>query len=86
MKARPEDMDDMLINILDNTIKYTPSDGRVEVSANVDHEKIIVEIKDTGIGIPEGDIHLVFDEFNRAENARLIEKEGTQFTVILPVS
>ncbi len=75
--ARPEDIDDVLINLLDNAIKYTPSDGKVEVIANIDYKKILVEIKDTGIGIPEDDIHHVFDEFYRAENARIIEKEGT---------
>ena len=77
IKARPEDIDDVLINILDNAIKYTPSDGKVEVVAISDHKRILVEIKDTGIGIPEDDILHVFDEFYRAENARIIEKEGT---------
>jgi signal transduction histidine kinase len=77
IKARPEDIDDVLINLLDNAIKYTPSDGKVEVIADSDSKKILVEIKDTGIGIPEDDIHHVFDEFYRAENARIIEKEGT---------
>jgi len=77
IKARPEDIDDVFINILDNAIKYTPSDGKVEVIANIDYKKILVEIKDTGVGIPEDDIHHVFDEFYRAENARIIEKEGT---------
>jgi signal transduction histidine kinase len=76
-KARPEDIDDVLINLLDNAIKYTPSDGKVEVIAYFDHKKILVEINDTGVGIPEDDIHHVFDEFYRAENARIIEKEGT---------
>ena len=77
IKALPEDIDDVFTNILDNAIKYTPSDGKVEVIANITHKKILVEIKDTGIGIPEDDIHHVFDEFYRAENARIIEKEGT---------
>jgi signal transduction histidine kinase len=77
IKARPEDIDDVLINILDNAIKYTPSNGKVEVIANIGHKKVLVEIKDTGIGIHEDDIHHVFDEFYRAENARIIEKEGT---------
>ena len=77
IKARPEDIDDVLINILDNAIKYTPSDGKVEVIADFDHKRILVEVKDTGIGILKEDIHHVFDEFYRAENARIIEKEGT---------
>jgi signal transduction histidine kinase len=77
VKARPEDIDDVLINIFDNAIKYTPSEGKIEVIASSDRKKINVEIIDTGIGIAEDDIHLIFDEFYRAENARIIEKEGT---------
>ena len=77
IKARPEDIDDVLINILDNAIKYTPSNGKVEVVADSDSKKIWVEIKDTGVGIPDDDINHIFDEFYRAENARTIEKEGT---------
>jgi len=77
IKAHPEDIDDVLINILDNAIKYTPSKGKIEVIANSDRKKIVVEIKDTGIGIAQEDIHHVFDEFYRSENARKIEKEGT---------
>lgn len=77
IKARPEDIDDVFTNVLDNAIKYTPSEGKVEVVANIYDKKIKVEIKDTGIGIPEDEIHHVFDEFYRAENARKVEKEGT---------
>ncbi len=77
IKARPEDIDDVLTNILDNAIKYTPSDGKVEVVATSDRNRILVEIKDTGVGIPKEEIHHVFEEFYRAENARNIEKDGT---------
>ena len=77
VNAGPEDIDDVLINLLDNAIKYTPSEGKIEVTADSDRKKIIIEIKDSGIGIPQEDIPHVFDEFYRAENARIIEKEGT---------
>ena len=77
IKARPEDIDDVFSNIIDNAIKYTPSDGKVEIIATIDDEKIKVQVQDTGIGIPEDDIHHIFDEFYRAENIKKIEKEGT---------
>ena len=77
VNAGPEDIDDVLINLLDNAIKYTPSGGKIEIIGFSDHKKIVLEIKDTGIGIPQEDINHVFDEFYRAENARIIEKEGT---------
>jgi len=75
--ARPEDMDDVFLNIIDNAIKYTPSKGTVEVIANIDYRKIKIEVQDSGVGIPEEDIHHIFDEFYRAENIKKIEKEGT---------
>ena len=65
------------IKAQDNSIKYTSSGGKVEVIADYLHRKVLLEIKYTGIGIPEEDIHKVFEEFYRAENARKIEKEGT---------
>jgi signal transduction histidine kinase len=77
IKACPEDIDDMLMNIIDNSIKYTLPGGEVEVIANTYTKKIFLEIKDTGIGITKEDIPNVFEEFYRAENARKIEKEGT---------
>lgn len=77
INARPEDIDDVFSNIIDNAVKYTPSDGKVEIIAKIVDEKIKVEIRDNGVGIPEGDIHLIFNEFYRAENIKSIEKEGT---------
>ncbi|MFH1297587.1 MAG: HAMP domain-containing sensor histidine kinase [Bacteroidota bacterium] len=75
--ARHEDIDDVFTNILDNAIKYTPPEGIIEVIATIDYRKIKIEVQDSGVGIPEDEIHHVFDEFYRAENARKIEKEGT---------
>ena len=68
---------EMATNLLLNAIKYTPQDGSIEVGAKDDGDQVLVEISDTGIGIPWEELPKVFDEFYRATNARKIEEDGT---------
>jgi signal transduction histidine kinase len=70
-------IEEMLTNLLLNSIKYTPESGTVEINATNHGEGILVEVADTGIGIPEGEQKQIFDEFYRASNARNIERDGT---------
>jgi signal transduction histidine kinase len=70
-------VEEMTTNLLLNAIKYTPKNGRVEVVVDEDAGHVRVSIKDTGIGIPEDELPLVFDEFYRASNARKVERDGT---------
>ncbi|MHC4159772.1 MAG: sensor histidine kinase, partial [Planctomycetota bacterium] len=70
-------IEEMLTNILLNSIKYTPESGAVEINATNHGEGILVEVTDTGIGIPEEEQKQIFDEFYRATNARNIERDGT---------
>lgn len=59
-----------LINIIGNAIKYTPNDGFVTVKMYRIKEDVMIEIKDTGIGIPEKDQVNIFDRFYRVDEAR----------------
>jgi signal transduction histidine kinase len=68
---------EMITNLLLNAIKYTPQGGTVGVDAKNDGDFVLVEISDSGIGIPKQELHRVFDEFFRASNAKKIEKDGT---------
>jgi signal transduction histidine kinase len=70
-------IEEMLANLLLNSIKYTPESGTVEINATNNGEGILVEVADTGIGIPEEEQKQIFDEFYRASNARNIERDGT---------
>ncbi|MDH4239888.1 MAG: HAMP domain-containing histidine kinase [Phycisphaerae bacterium] len=70
-------IEEMLTNLLLNSIKYTPESGTVEINATSNGEGILVEVADTGIGIPEEEQKQIFDEFYRASNARNIERDGT---------
>jgi signal transduction histidine kinase len=70
-------MEEMITNLIFNAVKYTPEGGQVKVKAFENSEHIIVSVKDTGIGIPEEELPRIFDEFYRASNARICEKDGT---------
>lgn len=67
----------VLMNLLDNAVKYTPDNGKVSVSAARDGAFVRVDISDTGVGIPEADIPRIFERFYRVDKARSRELGGT---------
>lgn len=75
----------VIINLLDNAIKYTPENGIVEIGAciNKKHREIQIEVKDTGIGISEADLSSLFTEFFRTQAAREVSHEGTGLGLVL---
>lgn len=68
---------DVLRNLLDNAIQYTPAGGRVDVTAAVDDGFAVVTVSDTGIGIPQSDQPRIFERFYRVDAARSREVGGT---------
>ena len=66
----------VIVNLLDNAIKYTPNGGRIWVDVRAEDEHALLEVSDTGPGIREEAIPYVFDRFFRAENVRAGEVEG----------
>lgn len=70
-------IEEIITNLLLNAIKYTPAKGTVEINAKDHDNYVLIEVVDTGIGIPEDEIDKIFDEFFRATNARKVEKDGT---------
>lgn len=67
----------MLINLLDNAIKYTPQGGKIHLNAFQKYNNIIINVKDTGIGIPKKDIPRLFERFYRVDKARSRKVGGT---------
>jgi two-component system, sensor histidine kinase and response regulator len=59
----------VLINLLSNAVKFTPEGGRVGVEVGSDGAMAVLNVSDTGIGIPEGDQKELFNRFFRATNA-----------------
>jgi two-component system phosphate regulon sensor histidine kinase PhoR len=70
-------LEQVVVNLLDNAIKYTTSGGGVSVSASSEDDRVRVEVRDTGIGIPEGDLPRIFERFYRVDKARSRELGGT---------
>jgi heavy metal sensor kinase len=64
-------------NLLDNSIKYTPSGGKVTLRAERNDQAAIITIQDTGIGIPPEHLPFVFDRFYRVDKARSRAEGGT---------
>ena len=67
----------VLLNLIDNAIKYTQEEGKVTISAKEKDELVQVDITDTGIGIPKKDISRLFERFYRVDKARSRELGGT---------
>jgi signal transduction histidine kinase len=68
---------DVLQNLVDNAIQYTPPGGRIRVSARVNSNEVVIEVADTGIGIPLIDQERIFERFYRVDAARSREAGGT---------
>jgi two-component system phosphate regulon sensor histidine kinase PhoR len=72
-------VEQVLVNLLDNAIKYTPQQGRVTLSADRDTEAglLRISVADTGIGIPFKDMGRIFERFYRVDEARSRDQGGT---------
>ena len=68
---------EVLQNLLDNAVQYTPSGGRITVSASSDGEEVEFTVSDTGIGIPKVDQPRIFERFYSVDVARSREVGGT---------
>jgi heavy metal sensor kinase len=61
---------ELVVNVLDNAIKYNIPDGKIDIAIKKEHSFIIIKIADTGIGISSKDVDKVFDRFYRADTSR----------------
>jgi two-component system phosphate regulon sensor histidine kinase PhoR len=75
--ADEEALEQILDNLLDNAVKYTPQGGRVSVRWRREGEQVCLEVADTGIGIPAADLPRIFERFYRVDKARSRELGGT---------
>jgi signal transduction histidine kinase len=70
-------IEEAITNLLFNAVRYTPEKGSIKLTAKDQDDSVLIQVSDTGIGIPEGEISKIFDEFYRADNARKVERDGT---------
>lgn len=73
----PDMLAQVLVNLVDNAVKYTPEGGRITIRAGVVGGRLRVSVADTGVGIPEESLSRVFERFYRVDKARAREQGGT---------
>jgi heavy metal sensor kinase len=67
---------ELLRILLDNAVKYTETDGKIEVLCRREGQNTVIKVKDEGIGIPSDEIPYIFDRFYRVDKARAKETGG----------
>jgi len=73
-------------NIVSNAAKYTPAGGAVEVRGREEGGTVTIEVADTGIGVPEREMGLVFRELGRAGNARALPGSGLGLPLVRTIA
>jgi two-component system sensor histidine kinase KdpD len=71
----------VFFNIIDNALKYSPLDTPIDIKATAFKDKVRIEVKDWGIGIPQGDLKRVFEKFYRVERPQQIRGTGLGLSI-----
>jgi two-component system phosphate regulon sensor histidine kinase PhoR len=77
ISADKEKMELAVQNLLENSVKYTPEGGKINISLEKNDRDIVFKIKDTGVGIPEDQHERIFTKFFRSDNVIRMETEGS---------
>ena len=70
-------LDELVFNLLENAVKYNKAGGRVEIQLGTEGRSAVLTVKDTGVGIPEGDQARVFERFYRVDPSRSKDRGGS---------
>ena len=77
LTADRERIEQVVVNIMSNAMKYTPNGGKVHLSGRVDGDFVEIAVQDNGVGIPDEDQPRLFERFYRVDKARSRDKGGT---------
>ncbi len=77
MEGDPARLEQLLLILLDNAVKYTDAGGRVTLRAAARGNRVEFQVSDTGIGIPPAELPRIFDRFYRVDKARSRQQGGT---------
>jgi len=82
IKADPSALDQILTNLLSNAVKYSPDSPDIHVRAYGEGDQVIIQVRDSGVGIDESDLPKMFGRFFRARTATGIEGTGIGLNLI----
>jgi two-component system sensor histidine kinase KdpD len=71
----------VLVNLLDNAVKYSPPDSPIGVSARIDDSELQIQVADRGIGIPPADLERAFDKFYRVQRPGAVSGSGLGLSI-----
>ncbi len=77
VNADREKIQQVLYNLLDNAIKFSNQDSVITIESTVKKNKLLISVKDNGIGIPKDSLGLIFDRFYKSDLSRGKDKKGT---------
>ena len=75
--ADKDDIERVVLNILTNSIKYTPDNGEIKIYVGFVYNDAYIKVFDNGIGIPEDDLSRIFERFYRVDKSRSKSTGGT---------
>ncbi len=75
--ADPEKIDEILINLIENAIKFSPDGGTIKISGNITDNHVLISVEDEGIGILNEDGERLFERFFRGEASSALSSRGT---------
>ena len=75
--ADREKLQQVIINIVSNAMKYTPDGGKIDIFAKGEKDFAVIRVTDNGWGIPEEDLPRIFERFYRVEKSRTSDAGGT---------
>lgn len=73
----PDKIERIILNLLSNCVKFTKSGGCISVNIKDKNDRVLISVKDTGIGIPKEKIDIIFDKFRQVDKSMRREHEGS---------
>ena len=80
--AQEDRMRQVVRNLLDNALKFTPENGRIDISASASHDVVEVRVSDNGLGIPPESLPHIFERFYKVERSRRNEGSGLGLAIV----
>lgn len=77
IKADPKLLKIIFDNLFSNAVKYTIKEGKIDLTIKKENKEILIIVKDNGIGIPQQQQHNIYTKLFRADNARMLDTDGT---------